>query len=41
MGLGNFYKGLDFVEIDSLLTDEEKMIRDTVREFVTAEVLPG
>jgi glutaryl-CoA dehydrogenase len=40
VGLGDFFKGLDFVELDSLFTDEEKMIRDSVREFVTAEVLP-
>ena len=34
------YEGSDFYNIDSLLTDEEKMIRDTVREFVSKEVIP-
>jgi glutaryl-CoA dehydrogenase len=32
---------LDFVEVDRLLTDEERDIRDAVREFVRAEILPG
>ena len=40
MGLGSSFQGLDYCDVDSLLTDEEKMIRDTVRAFVTAEVLP-
>lgn len=30
----------DFLLIDELLTDEEKMIRDSVRQFVDAEVTP-
>ncbi|HZI95518.1 MAG TPA: acyl-CoA dehydrogenase family protein [Patescibacteria group bacterium] len=34
------YTGLDFYEVDELLTEEERMIRDTVRDFVTAEVIP-
>jgi len=34
------FQGLDFVEIEGLLTEEERMVRDTVREFVNAEVLP-
>lgn len=32
---------LDFLEIDRLLTDEERAIRDTVREFVADQILPG
>jgi glutaryl-CoA dehydrogenase len=40
MGLGSSFQGLDYCDVDSLLTDEEKMIRDTVRGFVTDEVLP-
>ncbi len=40
MGLGEFYRGLDYMNLDSLLSEEERMIRDTVREFVTGEVLP-
>jgi glutaryl-CoA dehydrogenase len=31
----------DFLDIDSLLSDEERLIRDTVRDFVGARVLPG
>jgi len=30
----------DFYDISSLLTNEQRMIRDTVRDFVTSEVLP-
>jgi glutaryl-CoA dehydrogenase len=33
-------KPLDFVDVDSLLTDEERLIRDTVREFVQDRVMP-
>ncbi len=31
----------DFLDIDALLTDEERMLRDTVRQFVTEKVNPG
>ena len=34
-------KPLDLLEIDRLLSDEERMIRDTVREWVRDRVLPG
>jgi glutaryl-CoA dehydrogenase len=34
------FHGIDFVEIDSLFTDEEKLVRQTVREFVDKEVIP-
>jgi glutaryl-CoA dehydrogenase len=34
------FHGVDFVEFDSLLSDEEKLVRHTVREFVDREVLP-
>lgn len=34
------YEGSDFFNLDSLLTEEELMIRDTVREFVSKEVVP-
>src|SRR5882672_10131746 len=40
MGLGAAFQGLDFADLESLLSDEEKLIRDTVRAFVTDEVLP-
>ena len=32
---------LDFLGVDRLLTDEERMIRDTVRKFVGDRVMPG
>ncbi|MBS1519033.1 MAG: acyl-CoA dehydrogenase family protein [Bacteroidetes bacterium] len=34
------YKSLNYYGIDEMLTDEEKSIRDTVRDFVNEEVLP-
>jgi len=34
------FKGVDFYRIDDLLTDEERMVRDTVRRFVDERVLP-
>jgi glutaryl-CoA dehydrogenase len=40
MGLGASFAGLDYVDVDSLLTEEERMIRDSVRGFVTDDVLP-
>src|SRR5215470_3752831 len=32
--------GVDFLEFDSLLSDEEKLARQTAREFVNTEILP-
>jgi glutaryl-CoA dehydrogenase len=34
------YKGVDYYFIDDMLTDEEKAIRDTVRDFTANEILP-
>ena len=34
-------KPLDFLDVDALLSGEERMIRDTVRQFVRKRVLPG
>ena len=34
-------KPLDFLDIDHLLLDVERMVRDTVRQFVRDRVLPG
>ncbi len=34
------FPGVDYLDIDSLFTEEELMIRQTVRDFVDAEVLP-
>jgi glutaryl-CoA dehydrogenase len=32
---------LDYYDADELYTEEERMIRKTVRDFVTAEIMPG
>ncbi|MBK9039516.1 MAG: acyl-CoA dehydrogenase family protein [Bdellovibrionales bacterium] len=34
------YESLNYMDFDGLLSDEERMIRDTVREFVSNEVIP-
>ena len=34
------FHGVDYMEIDSVLTDEEKLVRRTVRDFVDKEVNP-
>ncbi len=34
------FPGVDFLEIDSLLSDDEKLVRRTVRDFVDREVMP-
>ena len=34
------FAGLDFLRIDELLSDEERLARDTVRDWVTREFLP-
>lgn len=34
------YKGVDFYLLDDIFTEEEKAIRDTVRDFVSNEVIP-
>jgi len=34
------FRGVDLYDIDPLLSDEEKMVRQTVREFVDQELLP-
>jgi glutaryl-CoA dehydrogenase len=36
----NKFKGVDYYSVESLLSSEEIMIRDTVREFVSNEVIP-
>ncbi len=36
----NRFKGVDYYNIESLLSSEEIMIRDTVREFVSHEIIP-
>jgi glutaryl-CoA dehydrogenase len=34
------YQGVDFLHLDELVSDEERLARDTVREWVTREFLP-
>jgi glutaryl-CoA dehydrogenase len=34
------FHGVDFMEIDTFLSDEEKLVRQTVREFAEEEVIP-
>jgi len=34
------YKGVDFYRMDGLLTEDERMIRDTVRSWVSENVIP-
>ena len=34
------FPGVDFIEFDALLSDEERMERDTVRDFVDDQVMP-
>ena len=34
------FKGIDFYHTDRLLSEDEKMIRDTVREFVDNTIIP-
>ncbi len=36
----NRFPGVDYLEIDSLLSEEERMVRDTVRSFVDERVMP-
>jgi glutaryl-CoA dehydrogenase len=34
------FRGVDYLEIDPFLSDEEKLVRQTVREFADNEVIP-
>ena len=34
------YAGVDYIDFDSQLNDEEKLVRQTAREFVENEVIP-
>ncbi len=34
------FKGVDFFDIDSLLTDDEKLVRDQARGFIEANLIP-
>jgi glutaryl-CoA dehydrogenase len=34
------FHGVDYMEVDALFSDQEKLVRSTVREFVEKEVIP-
>src|SRR6059036_3898644 len=34
------FRGVDFLEFDSLLTDDEKLVRDTTRQFIEDNLIP-
>ena len=34
------FEGIDFYDLDSLFTEEERMVRDTVREWVESTLMP-
>jgi glutaryl-CoA dehydrogenase len=34
------FRGVDYLEIDSLLSDDEKLVRQSVRAFVEKEIIP-
>ena len=36
----DLYKALDFFNVDELYSDEERMIRDTVRSWVSDRFMP-
>ncbi len=36
----NSFKGVDYYNLDELLTEEEKLVRSSVREFTESEVIP-
>ena len=35
------YEALDFYDVDSLLSEEERMVRDMVRDWGDEEVIPN
>src|SRR5256885_3869776 len=34
------FKGVDFIEIDSLLSDDERLVRDNTRKFIEEGLVP-
>jgi glutaryl-CoA dehydrogenase len=34
------FKGVDFIEFDSLLNDDERLVRDTTRKFIEENLIP-
>jgi glutaryl-CoA dehydrogenase len=34
------FPGVDYIDIDSLLSEEERLVRESVRQFVDEKFLP-
>src|SRR5712675_2197635 len=34
------FRGVDFIQYDALLTDEERLVRDTTRKFIEDNLIP-
>ena len=34
------FRGVDFIEFDTLLTEEERLVRDTSRQFIEDNLIP-
>src|SRR5437660_11284512 len=34
------FKGVDFIEFDSLLTEDERLVRDNTRKFIEENLIP-
>ena len=34
------FKGVDFIELDTLLTDDERLVRDNTRKFIEENIVP-
>ncbi|HEY3615365.1 MAG TPA: acyl-CoA dehydrogenase family protein, partial [Candidatus Sulfotelmatobacter sp.] len=34
------FRGVDFIQYDALLTDEERLVRDTTRQFIEDNLIP-
>ena len=34
------FRGVDFIQYDALLTDEERLVRDTTRQFIEDNLDP-
>ena len=34
------FRGVDFIEFDSLLSDDERLVRDTARKFIEDNLIP-
>ncbi len=34
------FKGVDFIELDSLLSDDERLVRDNTRKFIEENIIP-